>query len=51
MSELAHCSPQSLRNNTPSNKRNEKNRAKEGCETKGHEYVAVNRTYQDYGDP
>jgi hypothetical protein len=51
MSELAHCSPQSLRSNTPSNKRSEKNRAKERCETKRQEYAALNKAYENQREP
>ena len=36
----------SLRRNTPNNKRSEKNRSEEGCETQGQENVAFNKAYE-----
>src|SRR4030095_16597869 len=43
--------PQPLRRNTPNNKRSEKNRSEEGCETQGQENVAFNKAYDHDRDP
>ena len=40
-----------LRRNAPNYKRGEKNRAKEGCETKRQENVTFNETYEHHGEP
>jgi len=42
---------QPLRRNTPNYKRGKKNRAEEGCETKGQENVTLNKAYEHHGEP
>jgi hypothetical protein len=44
-------STQPLRRNTPNYKRSKKNRTNERCETKGQEYITLNKADEYHGEP